>query len=350
MSIMANYWAARGKQVTLITFASEEIDFYPLHPEVKRVALGLMTTSRHPWEALRNNLRRLKRLRQEIRKSEPEVVISFMDPTNVLTLLASVGLNTPVIVSLRTDPRQYRIGWARSALRRLLYPQASAVVVQTEEIRCWTQRFVRQEAVFTIPNPIMPPLYDEPDRALHSGYTVAAMGSLLPEKGFDLLLRAFARCTAKYPGWSLVIIGEGRERETLETLVGELGIADRVSMPGRIREPVSLLRGVDLFVMSSRVEGFPNALLEAMACGLPVVSFDCPSGPRNIIRQGVDGVLVKPEDVEALAAAMQRLMGDDAERERLGSRAVEVTERFSLERVMGIWEDILGRVIEKRRA
>src|SRR5215212_7740439 len=150
MSTMANYWAAGGrKEVTLITLDAESADFYALHPEVRRIALGLIASSRHPWEALRNNLRRLKRLRQEIRASEPDVVISFIDWMNVLTLLASSGLNKPVIVSMRIDPRQHHIGRIWSMLRRLLYPRASAVVVQSDEVRRWTQRFVRKELIHT---------------------------------------------------------------------------------------------------------------------------------------------------------------------------------------------------------
>jgi len=162
------------------------------------------------------------------------------------------------------------------------------------------------------------------------------------------LIQAFARCAASRDSWSLSILGEGRERRNLEILATDLGIADRVSIPGEVRDPGSILRGMDLFVLPSRWEGFPNALLEAMACGLAVIAVDCPSGPRDIIRDGMDGVLVPPNDVDALVAAMDRLMADHAERQRLGVNAVGVVERFGLERIMNMWDEVVAHACQGR--
>jgi glycosyltransferase involved in cell wall biosynthesis len=169
--------------------------------------------------------------------------------------------------------------------------------------------------------------------------TIVAMGRMRHQKGFDLLLKAFASCSN--PEWRLVIFGEGQERKGFELLIRELGLEGKVFMPGVVKDSMSLLKQADLFVMSSRFEGFPNALLEAMACGLPVISFDCPSGPGEIIRNGVDGLLVAPEDVNAMADAMKRLMADGEERKRLGTRAIEVLDRFGIEKVMKKWEELL---------
>ena len=344
MSIMANYWAARGNEVTLVTFAAESTDFYDLHPEVKRVALGLTAASGHLWEALKNNLRRLRRLRQEIRASRPDVVISFIHWTNMLTLMAAFGQGAPVIVSERSDARRHRIGPGWSTLRRLLYPKAHAMVVQSEAMRRWAKTIVWKDNIYIIPNPVAPPPSSLGTVSSSPGPRVVAMGRLGYEKGFDLLLRAFEKCVAEHPDWSLIILGEGPERGRLKELATELGIEDRVRVAGLVREPAAILRGASMFVLSSRYEGFPNALLEAMACGAPVVSFDCPSGPTEIIRDGVDGILVPPEDVDALSAAMKRLMSDESERRRLALRAPEVLQRFGVEKVMEAWEAVIQRV------
>ncbi len=343
MSTIANYWAAKGHQITLITVESERLDFYPLHPEVARTALGLEAASAGLWEALRNNLARLRLLRRKILDSKPDTVLSFIDKTNVLTLLACLGTRVPVVVSERTDPRYHGIGRIWSLLRRLLYPAAKAVVVQSEGVRGWAEHFVPPERVAVIPNPIQPPPGGTRAGLPPSTRRVMAMGRLSDEKRFDLLIRAFGRCQSRHPEWSLIIFGEGDERGRLEALVAEMGLLGWVTLPGRTKEPVTALRQADLFVMSSRYEGFPNALLEAMACGLPVISTDCPSGPREIIRNGIDGWLVPPGDVEALSAAMDRLMSDENERRRLGTRAVEVLERFGLEKAMRQWEEVLLR-------
>jgi glycosyltransferase involved in cell wall biosynthesis len=173
---------------------------------------------------------------------------------------------------------------------------------------------------------------------------MVTLGRLSAEKQFDYLLRAFERCGSRHPEWSLQIIGEGPERQSLEALAADLGIGRRVRFPGIVQDPEAILCNADLFVLTSRYEGFPNALVEAMACGLAVLSFDCPSGPNEIIRHGVDGVLVPAQDLDALAGSMDRLMGDDAERTRLGARALEVADRFDVERIMSMWEDVIEEV------
>ena len=314
MSAMAKYWVESGREVTLITLAAIGEDFYALHPDVHRVALGLTGSSQRLVDAVRNNVQRVRRLRQEIRASKPDVVLSFVDKTNVIVLAGALGLGIPVVACERTDPRHHSIGFVWRCLQFLFYRRAETIVMLTEGVRGWAKRLVRADAVRVIPNPVSIPAMSHTDapNVRNSGHTIAAMGRLSREKGCDLLLRAFARCARKYPDWSLIILGEGPERSRLEALICELGIKDQVSLPGLVREPSSVLGHVDLFVLPSRYEGFPNALVEAMALGRAVISTDCPSGPSEIIRDGVDGVLVPSNNVDALASAMEGLMANRA--------------------------------------
>lgn len=344
MTVMANYWAERGEDITLITISPQSTDWYQLHSRVKRVGLDVLSNSAHIGQAVRDNVRRIIRLRRALRRAHPDVVVSFLGTTNVLTLMASRGLGIPVVVSERNDPREYSIGLAWSVLRSVFYRYADAIVVQSCAIRDWVLRLPGIKATHVIPNPVSP-ICNESQQASRrhaSTHAIVAMGRLVRQKGFDILIEAFDRHATKHPDWSLVILGEGPERANLQTLAASLGIKDRVYLVGQVQEPATILKGADLFVLSSRYEGFPNALVEAMACQLPVVSTDCSSGgPRDIIRDEVDGILVPPKDVAALASAMERLMADREERQRLGRRAGEVVERFSTNRVMKLWDDLL---------
>lgn len=191
----------------------------------------------------------------------------------------------------------------------------------------------------------MPPNEKKLSNKLLGERSLIAIGRLVPQKGFDLLLEAFAKLKDRYPEWRLTILGEGGLRPQLESLRDELRLGDRVHLLGKVKKPHEFLQQADIFIMSSRFEGFPNALCEAMACGLSVISTDCPNGPREIIRDGVDGILVPNEDVSALAAAMDRLMYDEKERRSLGDRATEVTKNFGLEKVMSMWESLITEVI-----
>jgi glycosyltransferase involved in cell wall biosynthesis len=167
------------------------------------------------------------------------------------------------------------------------------------------------------------------------------VGRLSPEKGFDVLVRAFARIAPWFPDWTLQILGTGPQRGQLEDLADSLGVRDNVRWAGWVEEPESALLESGVFVLPSRYEGFPNALLEAMACGLPCIASACDSGPAEIIRDGVDGLLVPPENVDALADALRQLVSDEDKRARLGRHAVEVTSRFSREAFFGRWEEAL---------
>lgn len=350
MAAMASHWAAKGWTVNLLTFDSgSEPPFYPLHPAVRHQPLGIGGISPGPVQALLSNVNRVRKLRAAIRQSEPDAVISLMSETNVVTLLATAGLGVPVLVQEQNDPEQQKLRRMWDILRRWAYPRADHVIVLTERSLDFFSGRVRKRAR-VIPNPAM---IEGGARTPSAGNghhpTMMAMGRLVRQKGLDMLLQAFARVAAKHPAWSLEILGEGPLRGELEALAETLGLRDRVRLPGTTKQPHDKLRGADLFVMSSRHEGFPLSLCEAMACGLPAISFDCPTGPAEIIRDGIDGVLVPAENIAALGDAMDAMMSDTPRREALAARAPEVLERFGIGKVMGQWEALLAEATEPRK-
>lgn len=350
MTALAKAWAHDGNEVTLITLASVQEDRYLLDPSVRRVALDVAGDSPHAVAAVGNNLARLRALRRVIKTCRPDVVVSFMANTNLLSVMAALGLRIPVIVSERVSVTAQPPRGIRSMLYRLLYRRAAAVVAQTPRAARDIERRTGC-TVAVIPNPVSP----EPTHArhgasgiepsMHSGAgrrNLLAVGRLTPQKGFDLLIEAFARVAGPHPDWGLTILGEGRQRAELTAAVVAHGLVDRVSMPGfsdRVREA---MRQADLFVLSSRFEGFPNALLEAMSEGVACASCDCETGPRELIRHGENGWLVPAGDATALAGALDTLMRDAGLRERLGAHAREVLTLYSLPAVVDRWNALLA--------
>lgn len=353
MATLADGWAGEGAKVTLITLATADSDKYDLDPRVERVALGVTSASSNPIAAVCNNLHRIRVLRRAIRSCRADAVISFLDTTNVLTILACTGLRIPVVVSDRIAVSAAPPRGAWRWLYRVLYRRADAVVAQTRRAASEVERLTAR-AVEVIPNPLhVASAPDGSSSMVHArqdsatepvAYTLVAMGRLHAQKGFDLLLEAFASVRANNLNWRLLILGEGSLRTQLTEWIKQRGLEGCVQMPGFVAEPERFLCTADLFVLSSRFEGFPNALLEAMACGMPCVSFDCPTGPRELIHHGVDGWLVTAEDPAALAAALDTLMHDAALRQRLGESALHVRSDYALSAILGCWNEVLRRV------
>ena len=351
MARLANGLCAHGHEITLLTLDDGSITpFYALAPRVRHRPLGLSGASGGVISALSNNLSRIRALRHAILSAQPDAVLSFMDSTNVLTLLA-VGRSLPVAVSERVHPAHYDIGRLWNALRLYAYKRAAAVVVQTRDVTDCFPAAVRS-LCRVLPNPVEQPAnapLAEPLAGV-SGPLLLGMGRLAVQKGFDMLLEAFAHLAPEHPDWTLAVLGEGPERDALERQRSTLRLEKRVLLLGRNNMPGGALRRADLFVLPSRFEGFPNSLCEALACGLPAVAFDCPSGPAEILRHGVDGLLVPPGDVDALAAALSRLMADADLRVGMAARAPEVLERFGVEKVLDMWESLLVDITRSKDA
>jgi Glycosyltransferase len=338
ISVLANAWAEAGKEITLLTLDDGKKSFYELAPSIKMIGIGLMTNSSGLFQALSMNIKRLHELRKIITHHQPDIVLSYIDQTNVLTLLATIGLSMPVIVSERIDPAQHKIGWIWNWLRHITYPWAHRIVVQTSAASAYFPEIMRK-SIDIVPNPVV--FERNENRALQTEKVVLGMGRLDSQKGFDLLLQAFAGVTTEFPDWKLIIYGEGSQRNYLEQLRDQLDLREYVQFRGVTDRPLDVMRDASIFVLSSRYEGFPNVLLDAMACSLPVISFDCPSGPAAIIHHDVDGILVPNGDIDALSHELRRLMKDPGERERLAKKAKDNVKRFSLEKVMQAWEQVM---------
>ena len=335
---LAKVWAARDWQVTLITFEPPgTAPYYRVDPRITLRQLGVPSAGRPPWRAILQGLRRVRALRLALSAAAPDLAISFLAKINVLTMLASRGLGTPVVVSERNNPERQRFRGTWSWLRQQLYGIAWCVVTPSRGVLASFPARIRARGR-VIPNPVelTPAAMPRRDSA-----RLVAVGRLVHQKGFDLLLQAFAEIAPAHPAWTLTIWGEGEERAALEALRESLGLAERVRLPGLTERPGQWVEDAEIFVLSSRFEGFPNVVTEAMAAGLPVIAFDCPWGTDEIVRDGEDGLLVPLGDVQALAAAMRRLIGDPELRRGLGEAGARNVRRFGKEAIVGQWDTLI---------
>lgn len=343
---LARYLRDNGRQVTLLTLNGNDPDAYALPDGIRRERMEIRRDAASRFESIRFSLGHLAAMRRKILATAPEVVVSFIDQTNVRTLASLLGSKIPVIVSERIHPAHHPLSQAWHRARRWFYPVADAVLVQTSDIAEWFCSHTRVRRLVVIPNAArsvrdiaVGERHLEAPRPL-----VLAMGRLAPQKGFDLLIEAFARSGLAGEGWHLTILGEGGERATLLAQAAARGLGDAFKLPGHVAEIGQWLAQADIFALSSRYEGFPNALLEAMQLGRACVSFDCPSGPRDLIESERSGLLVPAGDVDGLSAALWRLAGDGESRRRLGAEAAQTAGEFSPTTVYARWLALIDAV------
>lgn len=334
LSDMANYWNRKGWRITLATWAGPSIvDFYQLDAGVGRVWLDVESGA-SPLARLRAYARRIRKLRALLADGSPDAVLSFIDTSNVMTLLACMGLQLRVIVAERSNgAATARLPWKWRASRIATYWRANEVVAQTPDAAHGISKLLGVKAR-SIPNP----LRELPETDCPRESMVLAVGRLSKEKGFDLLIRAFSSIMQEFSTWRLVIIGAGPEQSALLVLCEQLNLGDRIEFRSPVKDIEMWMSRAGLVVQPSRFEGFPNVILEAMGMGAAVISADCRSGPAEIIVDGVNGRLVPVEDVVTLAQVMSELLRRPEERARLGGEAKKVRQSFRQELVMKRWE------------
>jgi GalNAc-alpha-(1->4)-GalNAc-alpha-(1->3)-diNAcBac-PP-undecaprenol alpha-1,4-N-acetyl-D-galactosaminyltransferase len=340
-STLANYWAGRGFNVAIVpTFTGRGVCFYELAESIRVIYLSDLLNGRTPY-GLVGYLRRVLCLRRLVAEERADSLLSFLPNVSIMTILATLGMRERKIICERTDPFVMPVPWNLSLLRRLLYPLADVLVVQTEAVARKISRFWhRAPEIEIIGNPIPSELSQLPALPKPPGEkTLLAVGRLSEEKGFENLINVFQCLVARHPDWSLRVVGDGPLRGSLETLITEKKLHGKVELVGRVKDIATEYRRADAFVLASRYEGFPNALLEAMASGLACVSVDCPSGPYEITDRGRAAVLVSPNDANALVEGLSTIMADEGRRYDLSRRGREfVAERFRLDVIAERWE------------
>jgi glycosyltransferase involved in cell wall biosynthesis len=349
-TLLSNQWAKDGHDVDLISFenAGDE-PFY----ELRGVSVYYLEVVNGPSDLLRSikrNLTRVTRLGSLLRRLQPDIVVAFMTDANVIALLASCGLDIPVIVSERNQPDRPGLGLLHRTARRISYRWSNAIVMQTETMAAWARaRF--SIPVHVIPNPVILDRAAAQSSVGHpSRPTIIAAGRLVKQKGFDILVNSFIAVAGKHPEWDLTIYGEGPLRGSLWRRVIASGLERRIALPGLTNDMGAALKRSSLFVIPSRYEGYPNVLIEALACGLPVVATDCAGGTAEIVEGGFYARLVPPDDLNALAEALDRLMSNSQLRAEYATRAPLAVKNLDVSLISSRWLELMDSLKQQTSA
>ena len=341
-----NAMVARGHEVDLFTWDQAGAQaFYQMAPEITWHRLDMGDPSVAASKRLM--LERAAAVRSLVKQRRPQVIVAFQDGPFRALRAYCMGLGIPVIAAERNAPTRFDHTRRGRRLRPIIFNSfrlAKSIIVQCEAYQQLYPLYLR-DRILTIPNPVSPARLtarpDEPDK--FGRFRILSVGRLSYQKNYESLVNAFSQIAGVFPQWDLVIVGEGELRGKLHDMIMEAGLSDRIHLPGTVADPGDHYASAHLFCLPSRWEGFPNALAEAMAHGLPAVGFaDC-AGVNQLIEPGRNGILGKGNgDFGSLAEALSSLMSDNQLRRQMGDQGRQITGAFAPEAVMDRWESVLA--------
>lgn len=340
ISILANNYAEKGIKVTLILTDPQEM-CYELNPEIKVIPL-----ERKKGNPAVNKLKKYKRIRQLIKAEKPDIVLSMPEEIGIFVNLIMLGSGIPVVVSERNNPKVMPYKKATRIMRKISYLFASGFVFQTQEAASFFSKRIQNKGII-LKNPLN--IENIPERFTgERRKVVVGTGRLFEQKNFPLLISAFSEFYKTHSDYKLLIYGEGHKRAELEALASKMLEPGSWEMPGRTSNWQDKAKDVKMFVLSSDFEGMPNALIEAMATGIPSISTDCPSGgSRELIENNVNGILIPVGDKNAMVEAMCKLADDNEFAETLSQNGVKLQESLNSEVICKKWYDYFERIIKR---
>lgn len=343
LATLANRFAKNGSEVSIITFDNGH-SFYTLDQNISLVPLNTTTTGFSSSSI--NAIKRTRQYIKNIRKIKPDVIISFMDYPNVLCILWNFIVKQKLIIAQRTDPVFGILPSGFSTLRKLLYKKADAIVVQTERsIKIFEHIGVALPTIKSIiPNPLNEDCYN--DNVLPPKENIIlAVGRLSSEKQFDLLIDIFSK--TEHKDWQLWIVGSGAEMDALQNKVNNLKLSENIKLLGAQKNIKQYYQRSKIFALTSRTEGYPNSLCEAMANGCACISFDCDTGPGEIIKNDINGLLIKNGNAFEFQKQLQSLMADENKIAYLGFEALKIREALHIKNISEQWYNLMQTVVKK---
>lgn len=305
MCNLATQFSEHGHECVLTTSFRDDWE-YSFGKEVKRVALF---ESRLKYGFLKRNIFYVKKLRKILKEEKPDVVVAFMAEPNFRAIMASVGLNNKVVISVRNDPNREYPGRLNRILAKFLFRFADGIVFQTEDAQKWFPKSIQKKSRI---------IFNQVDEIFYNTtyngerHDIVTTGRLTAQKNHKMLIRAFAAIADKISD-NLIIYGEGELRGELESLIAELHLENRVFLPGSVKNVADTIKSAKLFVLSSDYEGMPNSLMEAMALGIPCISTDCPcGGAKALLNEVEDDCLVAVNNENELSEKMYRILKTDS--------------------------------------
>ena len=332
---LANYFCTLDYDVIVLTDRIDEEEFR-LESIVKRIVLPTYQEGKR----CPNAIKRLRDIRTVFLQECPQIIISFAGKCNIKSLLAGMFTGIAIVPSVRSDPSREYNGVTKGLLAKFLFLFARKTIFQTEQARCFFWKKTRENSVI-----LLNPINNKFIKPLYKGIRkneIVSVGSLREVKNHEMIIRAFAKIVPNIPDLKLIIYGDGDLREHLMKVAAECGVASNFSLPGICNDLEKKLMRSKIFVLSSNVEGLPNALMEAMALGLAVISTDCPcGGPAQLIENGKNGFLVPVGDVDSLAEKLLLILSDKELENNLHEQAFLIQDRYNTEKVLNDWNSFI---------